>query len=348
MIPESINIASKPVSTMILVFILGLFCWAFILWYESKKDGFNSERFFNLMFTSLIISAGTSYALFRLFEWLKIFRPSNHFLLIDENSVLVLVFFLISLLPIFYYSKRYRWSSFRILDIYSLGFGIFLMFLSLGYFLIFSNKEYLALFLFLVILYLGIMRNRGYKYMSGVIFSLFVIFISLSFVVYLRKSGYLLFASILFTIGVINLHLRGKKTMSKSILPENFILSLKNKLLSKEKRLEVEQQKLIKDDPYLQHGRASDNAETYDDVLEDTGKIITDARISTISGLKIQVKKALAAIKLGKYGKCEICGKNIDKARLEAYPEATTCIDCATDHSQMEDIRQDEILEKNI
>lgn len=348
MVPSSINIASKPISTIILAFIPGIFCWAFILWYEAKKDGFNSEKFFNLMFTSLILSGGITYSIFRLIEWLKIFHPSNSLVLIDEVYTLSLVAFLISLVPVYYYSKRYRWSVYRILDIYSLGTSAFLMFLSLGYFVVHEQREY-AIFLFLLfLLYAIIMRNRGYKYLSGVIFSVFTIFISLSFVVYLRKSGYLLFASILFTIGLVNLYLRGKKTMSKSILPENFIAGLKNKLLSKEKRLTQEQQVLIKDDPYLQQGRATDNSEVYDDVLEDTGKIITDARMSILTGLRIQVRKALAAIKLGKYGKCEVCGKNIDKARLEVYPEATTCIECATDRSQMEDIRQDEMLEKNI
>jgi RNA polymerase-binding transcription factor DksA len=124
--------------------------------------------------------------------------------------------------------------------------------------------------------------------------------------------------------------------------------NLKRKLQHKEKKLDQQQQQLIKEDPYLQHGRATDNAETLDDVLEDTGKIVTDARISSVTKLKIQVRKALTAINLGKYGKCEICGKDIDKARLRAYPEATTCIDCATDHSQMEEIREDEILERNV
>lgn len=348
MIPESINIASKSVNTIILSFILGIFCWAFILWCEAKKDGFNSEKFFNLIFSSIILSGGLTFAFYRIIGWLKIFRPSNMVLALDENCILVLFSFLISLLPIFYYSKKYRWSSFRILDIYALGSSVFLMFLSGAYYLINGQREYMLFFIFTFLLYALVMRNRGYKYMSGMIFSIFLIFVSVSFVAYLRKSGYLLFASILFTISLINLYLRGKKTMSKSILPDNFVSILKKKLQSKERRLEQEQQTLIKEDPYLQQGRETDNAEVYDDVLEDTGKTITDARMNVINGLKIQVKKALAAMKLGKYGKCEVCGKNIDKARLEVYPEATTCIDCATDRSQMEDIRQDEILEKNL
>ena len=78
-----------------------------------------------------------------------------------------------------------------------------------------------------------------------------------------------------------------------------------------------------------------------DEVTEDTGKSITDARMGIVKTIRIQVKKALAAIKLGKYGMCEVCGKPIDKARLAAYPEATTCIGCATDISQIEEVKEE-------
>ena len=41
-----------------------------------------------------------------------------------------------------------------------------------------------------------------------------------------------------------------------------------------------------------------------------------------------QVEHALRRIDDGSYGQCERCGKPIAKARLEAMPEATLCIDC--------------------
>jgi len=136
--------------------------------------------------------------------------------------------------------------------------------------------------------------------------------------------------------------------MSKNILPEHFLEKLKNKLINKDKRLSQQQRSLIQNDPYLQQGRATDNAETLDDVLEDTSKNVTDAVLHNMKGVRVQVRKALARINIGKYGKCEVCGKPIDKARLEVYPEATTCIDCATDHSQIEEVKEDEMLEKNL
>lgn len=42
------------------------------------------------------------------------------------------------------------------------------------------------------------------------------------------------------------------------------------------------------------------------------------------------IAKALDQIDKGAYGDCSECGKHIPPARLEAYPFAERCIDCAT------------------
>lgn len=41
------------------------------------------------------------------------------------------------------------------------------------------------------------------------------------------------------------------------------------------------------------------------------------------------VKRALDRIQDGTYGICAHCGEEIPQARLEASPEATSCVDCA-------------------
>ena len=40
------------------------------------------------------------------------------------------------------------------------------------------------------------------------------------------------------------------------------------------------------------------------------------------------VNLALEKIKKGEYGKCEKCGREIDKERLKAYPAARLCSNC--------------------
>ena len=43
-----------------------------------------------------------------------------------------------------------------------------------------------------------------------------------------------------------------------------------------------------------------------------------------------QIEAALKRIEDGSYGKCEECGRNIAKARLQAMPYAALCVSCAS------------------
>lgn len=40
------------------------------------------------------------------------------------------------------------------------------------------------------------------------------------------------------------------------------------------------------------------------------------------------IDHALLKFKEGTYGKCDICGRDIDPARLEALPQASVCMSC--------------------
>ena len=44
--------------------------------------------------------------------------------------------------------------------------------------------------------------------------------------------------------------------------------------------------------------------------------------------LVYHIDAALERIRRGNYGKCQACGKNIQKARLRAVPHARLCIEC--------------------
>ncbi len=48
----------------------------------------------------------------------------------------------------------------------------------------------------------------------------------------------------------------------------------------------------------------------------------------TIASLLTKAQNALAKIDKGTYGICDICTKPIKRARLEAMPLATLCVDC--------------------
>ena len=52
------------------------------------------------------------------------------------------------------------------------------------------------------------------------------------------------------------------------------------------------------------------------------------AIIGNLRDMLDSVDEALAKLDAGTYGKCDVCGKQIPKKRLEALPQATMCIDC--------------------
>ena len=43
-----------------------------------------------------------------------------------------------------------------------------------------------------------------------------------------------------------------------------------------------------------------------------------------------KISMALQRVDAGTYGSCSSCGSRIDAKRIEVYPYASTCIDCAT------------------
>lgn len=47
-----------------------------------------------------------------------------------------------------------------------------------------------------------------------------------------------------------------------------------------------------------------------------------------------QIDEALARLREGKFGDCEVCGERIPTPRLRALPYARMCIDCKREHEQ--------------
>lgn len=73
---------------------------------------------------------------------------------------------------------------------------------------------------------------------------------------------------------------------------------------------------------------------TSDNHLGDTATATLDREIDYTLGenaeqVLSEIEAALARIEDGTYGICTNCGKPIGEERLEAYPWASLCIDCA-------------------
>jgi RNA polymerase-binding transcription factor len=77
-----------------------------------------------------------------------------------------------------------------------------------------------------------------------------------------------------------------------------------------------------------------DESPAYDDNFADSGQVAAEqgenkALLNQLNEQLDEVDRALAKMDKGTYGLCEVCGKPIAEARLEAMPATRFCIDHA-------------------
>lgn len=115
---------------------------------------------------------------------------------------------------------------------------------------------------------------------------------------------------------------------NKGFFPANILKPIARFLHLEEKKLENRKKVLEKEDPFSNAERLNDNAAVDSDASEQFAHARMEAMKKDIDRKLINIKKALAQIKIGGYGVCESCGKMIDTDRLMIKPEATLCITC--------------------
>ncbi|MBN1162716.1 TraR/DksA C4-type zinc finger protein [Patescibacteria group bacterium] len=329
-ISELVKIFEISIPLYFLFIVSGVIAYVFIVWRESVKDGFNANKVFDMTLSTTLFCGLLCFALWRYFEWNKLYNPINWILSIDLQLLCVFISVFLPVVVALIFCSRNKWSVYRVLDILTMGLNFFLFSISIGVYAIYKAENYLFFSLLLILIYVAILRFRGYKFTSGYIFSVYITFVAICMVLFFRNPGYLLFSCVLFTIGIVNFFMRRRIIMDRKPLTQEFLDKIKTLLNRKEKKLHQEELLLHSEDPYLQEGRSTDNSDALDDaILEDVAKEQLDDRINLIKRVKTQVRKALRALKIGTYGKCEVCGRDIDSARLKAYPETTYCLDCA-------------------
>ncbi len=107
--------------------------------------------------------------------------------------------------------------------------------------------------------------------------------------------------------------------------PSKLMEPVKYFLQDQLKKLKKTRNAISKEDPFKDSGRLNNNASPDTDAEEQFGHARTSALKEQLDRRIIQTKKALAMIKIGKYGICEDCGNMIDTDRLMVNPDATLC-----------------------
>ena len=72
-------------------------------------------------------------------------------------------------------------------------------------------------------------------------------------------------------------------------------------------------------------GAGDDQADSGSSALEREQELTL---VNNTRDLLVQSQHALGRISAGTYGTCESCGRAIGKARLQAFPRATLCVEC--------------------
>lgn len=111
-------------------------------------------------------------------------------------------------------------------------------------------------------------------------------------------------------------------------LPQNTLNKIKQNLLKQKTQVEDELKSLKEDDVVLADALPESGEPGTDSFQADVHTRLT-AMKNNLTTLLDRIKISLTNINKGTYGKCENCGKAIEKERLEAMPTATLCIACS-------------------
>lgn len=334
-LPETIQIASYNINTFGLFLLLGFLLASFVVWQEGNKDGFDEEHILDTLILSTLVGVLFSRFVFAVSSGATLIEALRHTYKVWTPGMDIFGGFVGVLTPIYFLSRFWKWSIYRIYDIFSLAWSLGLAIIMLGYVGLQQRFEFLFAFAAWLLIYATLVKVRNSKIRSGAVFSLFLTINAGLGVWFFNQSRYLLFYVLLVTISAVNLYFRRKKSAGDSfMLPTNFIQKVKERLLKKDSDLKQAEKLLKKEDPYLQSGREDDNADVAEEVAEDVGHSNVQVRISSIQRARAQIKRALQRIAEGTYGKDEKSGELIPKERLEVYPEATTTTANADDEEK--------------
>lgn len=110
-------------------------------------------------------------------------------------------------------------------------------------------------------------------------------------------------------------------------IPKKLLAPVRDFLSNQLKKLEKRRAGLTIEDPFVT-GRSQNLASPDTSAADQFGHERSEAAVRELDRKIVQIRKALARIKIGNYGTCERCGQMIDTERLVVFPETTKCVKC--------------------
>ncbi|MBT6401740.1 hypothetical protein HN803_08050 [candidate division WWE3 bacterium] len=211
-LPATINIANLSFHTYGIFILFGFLLFTFVIWSEGKKDGFNEEKLFDLILITIVSSIlfsraagiwGTTTSAGEYFtKFYQVWNPGYNFL----GAMFGFLF------PIYVLTKVWKWSFYRIVDIFALGASLGFSVILLGFVGLQQRFEFLFGFAAWIFLYALIANIRNKKIKSGYGFSLFLLVNTLLGLVFFRDPSNLIFYVSLVTLATAVFIFRWRKT----------------------------------------------------------------------------------------------------------------------------------------
>lgn len=328
---------------------MALALFAFVFWRDARSEGFGSDKILDTYFLILLGGLIGGKILFREIS-------INYFRYEFLHSPLVLEGVLIGGAVAVYMSvKRNKWSAWKIGDMIAPALAIFQAVLFLGFWVEQKTLWPLMVFGGFVILYFFIrfLKKRHFgssarffelKRLNKLTFTggLFYVYLTGSSVIAILflafhanlDSAFWRFQIAFYLVILIVSFFGVRRQLGKRKFKVKAFKGIKDKLLRRSKEIKKVEKDIVQKDPFMQEAQEGfrNLDEEGDEVADLQQHKDLEAQKKLLNQEGKEIEETLEKIKEGKYGICEVCGKKISKARLEAYPTATTCIEHA-DHS---------------
>jgi hypothetical protein len=180
--------------------IFSFVLFIFVVWSEGRRDGFNENKLFDLILTATL----SSFLISRIFCVISVKFGAARGIEIAycPNNLNFYAFLIAFLLCLTVFSKIWKWSLYRILDIFSLGFLVSISIIFLGYVSLQQKFFYLFFFSGALILFAIFSALRNKKLKSGDVFSIILLIVVL-FSCIVRASVGLPFYVLLITLSCV-------------------------------------------------------------------------------------------------------------------------------------------------
>lgn len=344
--PEYITIAFTAIAFLL---------FAFLYWRDSTSEGFSSDRILDSFF---IILGGGILGGKLLFHDLGF----DYFRYQIMSSPLTLEGVLIGGGIVAYIeARRNKWDGWKIGDMIAPALAIFQAIVFLGIWARVPELPYLLIFIGFMILYFmirflkkGLLFGTSASYFqlkrlnkltfTGGLFALYLTGSSLIAMLFLLThvntgSRFWWFQVIFyFIIFVTALVLITRQARVQGIKMNPFLEKVKTMLVGRKKELVKDVKDIEKKDPFMQEARDDDGHRSEGEIGDEMQEQMMHFDNEAVKGDVVEeikeIDDSLEAIKAGQYGICQNCGRPISKERLQAYPTAKYCIECAPKFSE--------------